>query len=182
VTVDGTALARSLILNGSDLWLGGSLTLGASLTLNSFPVNNSEVTLRGGSLSAQSIVSDNGAYGYISGYGTVSGAVTGLVEIIASGGILKVDGSLADDQGYFGINSGTLELQSASSRGVDIGSNAILKLDAPMAFTGQIENINTGDTIDLGSRLIKSTIQGRLQDIRRRDSCVPICHSGWRCA
>jgi adenine-specific DNA-methyltransferase len=39
-----------------------------------------------------------------------------------------------------------------------------------------------GRKTKLGSRLIKSTIQGLLQDIRRRDSCVPTCRSGWRCA
>jgi uncharacterized membrane protein HdeD (DUF308 family) len=33
----------------------------------------------------------------------------------------------------------------------------------------------------LGSRLIKSTIQGRQQETQRRDSCGPICHSGWQC-
>jgi hypothetical protein len=34
----------------------------------------------------------------------------------------------------------------------------------------------------LGSRLIKSTIRGRPLGRRNRDNCVPVCHSGWRCA
>jgi hypothetical protein len=34
----------------------------------------------------------------------------------------------------------------------------------------------------LGSRLIKSTIQGRLQGRQRRGSYAPTCHSGLRCA
>ena len=37
-------------------------------------------------------------------------------------------------------------------------------------------------TEELGSRLIKSTIQVLLQEIQMRDSCVPTCHSEWRCA
>jgi Mn-containing catalase len=37
-------------------------------------------------------------------------------------------------------------------------------------------------TGELGSRLIKSTIQGLLQDTQSQGSCGPTCRSGWRCA
>ena len=32
----------------------------------------------------------------------------------------------------------------------------------------------------LGSRLIKPTMPGRQRDTRKRDNCVPVCHSGLR--
>jgi len=34
--------------------------------------------------------------------------------------------------------------------------------------------------IRLGSRLIKPTMPGRQRDTRKRDNCVPVCHSGLR--
>ena len=146
VTVNGTAVAHSLTLNNSTLTLSGALTLGTSLTVDGGGLN-----LSGGTLSAQSIVSDSGTYGYLYGYGTVIGAVSGSVDIGANGGTLTVQGSLAGDQGYFYINSGaTLELSTGTSLAIDFyGNPATLKLDAPTAFTGSIQNITLGDTIDL---------------------------------
>ena len=99
VTVNGTAIANSLTLDNSLLTLSGTLTLGTSLTVD----GGAELALSGGTLSAQSITSDNGTYGTIFGYGTVNGAVSGDVYIDADGGTLKVQGSLTGDQGFFGI-------------------------------------------------------------------------------
>jgi branched-chain amino acid transport system ATP-binding protein len=44
------------------------------------------------------------------------------------------------------------------------------------------ELADAGQTIVLGSRLIKSTIQGRQRGRQRRDSCVRACRIGLRCA
>ena len=86
VTVDGTAAAYSLTLDGSDLTVSGTLTLGTSLTVD----DGATLTLSGGTLSAQSISSND--TGYLSGYGTVGGAVNGQVYITAAGGALQVQG------------------------------------------------------------------------------------------
>ena len=110
VTVNGTAAANSLTLDDSTLTVSGTLTLGTSLTVD----GGATLTLSGGTLSAQSISSNN--YGYLSGYGTVSGAVSGDVYMIAAGGALKVQGSLAGDQGNFTIDGGaTLELSNGTA-------------------------------------------------------------------
>ena len=129
----------------SYLTVSGALTLGTSLTVD----DCAQLALSGGTLSAQSISSNN--TGYLSGYGTVSGAVSGDVYITAAGGTLKVQGSLAGDQGNFTIDGGaTLELSNGTAAPVYFdGTSATLKLDAPTAFTGSIEDIVVGDAIDL---------------------------------
>ena len=71
MTVNGTAVADLLTLDASILTLGGTLTLGTSLTVN----DGAQFRLLGGTLSAQSISSNNS--GSLSGYGTVSGTVSG---------------------------------------------------------------------------------------------------------
>ena len=53
VTVNGTAAAYSLTLDGSYLTVSGMLTLGTSLTVDDY----ARLTLSGGTLSAQSITS-----------------------------------------------------------------------------------------------------------------------------
>ena len=100
VTVNGTAVAYSLTLDNSILTVSGTLTLGTSLTVD----DGASLKLSGGTLSAQSISSNND--GYLSGYGTASGAVSGDVSMTAAGGTLKVQGSLAGDQGNFTIDGG----------------------------------------------------------------------------
>ena len=55
VTVNGTAVAYSLTLDSSTLTVSGTLTLGTSLTVD----DGAQLTLSGGTLSAQSITSDN---------------------------------------------------------------------------------------------------------------------------
>jgi hypothetical protein len=101
VTVNGTAVAYSLALDGqSYLTVSGSLTLGTSLTAD----NSSTLALSGGTLSAQSISSNN--EGVFRGYGTISGVVSGDFQIYANGGTLTVKGSLAGDQGSFELRSG----------------------------------------------------------------------------
>ena len=69
----------------------------------------------------------------------------------AAGGTLKVQGSLAGDQGNFTIDGGaTLELSNGTATPIIFDGNpATLKLDAPTAFTGPIEGIVIGDAIDL---------------------------------
>ena len=68
VTVNGTAVAYSLTLDNSILTVSGTLTLGTSLTVD----DGASLKLSGGTLSAQSISSNND--GYLSGYGTASGS------------------------------------------------------------------------------------------------------------
>ena len=147
VTVNGTAVANLLTLDGSILTLSGMLTLGTSLIVD----DGAQLQLNGGTLSAQSVSSNSN--GSLSGYGTVGGAVSGDVDITAAGGTLTVQGSLAADQGRLDIGSGaTLELGNGAPVGAVIyfgGSPATLKLDAPTAFTGAIEDIVVGDEIDL---------------------------------
>ena len=143
VTVNGTAVAHSLAMNNSTLTVGGTLTLGTSLTLDAVLV------LSGGTLSAQSITCDSNTASELRGYGTVSGAVSGVSFILADGGTLKIEGSLAGFQGYFDINQGaTLELSNGTAAPVYVGLGT-LKLDVPSAFTGSIPNIVVGSTIDL---------------------------------
>ena len=155
VTVDGTAAANSLALTGSTtLTVGGALTLGTSLTLD-----DGGIMLSGGTLSAQSIVSDNGNEGGLSGYGTISGAITGNVFLYAQGGTLTIEGSLAGDSSdYFVIGAGaTLELTNSCDNGIDFAYvPSSLKLDAPTTFTGSILTIAAGDTIDLAGIIANS--------------------------
>ncbi len=116
MTVNGTAAAYSLTLDGDShpLTVSGTLTLGASLTVD----EGATLTLSGGTLSAQSISSNN--TGYLFGYGTVGGAVSGDVSITAAGGALQVQGSLAGDQGTFTIDGGaSLELSNGGAAPVD---------------------------------------------------------------
>ena len=145
VTVNGTAAAYSLTLDGSYLTVSGTLTLGTSLTVDDY----ARLTLSGGTLSAQSISSTSG--GDLYGYGTVGGAVNGAVYITAAGGALQVQGSLTGDQGYFTIDgSASLELSNGGAAPIIFdGGSATLKLDAPAAFTGPIEEVVVGDAIDL---------------------------------
>ena len=84
----------------STLTVSGTLTLGTALTVDDYAT----LKLSGGTLSAQSISSNNN--GYLFGYGVVSGAVSGGVRITADGGALQVQGSLAGDQGNFTIDGG----------------------------------------------------------------------------
>jgi hypothetical protein len=151
VTVTGWAVASSLALNNSTLAVSGSLTLGTTLNITG---NSGFLKLNGGALSAQTITSGSGTgatSGDLWGYGTIDGAVNGNVEIIADGGALKVQGSLAGDTGIVMIYQGsTLELSNATSQYIDFnGTSATLKLDAPGAFTGELTGIAVGDTIDL---------------------------------
>ena len=141
MTVNGTAVANSLALDGSSyLSVGGALTLGASLILD-----GGTLALSGGTLSAQSItnVSENG---YLFGHGTVSGAVSGDVVITADGGTLDVQGPIAGDHAFLEIDTGaTLELSNASDATVYFyysnESSGTLKLDAPVTFTGEINRL-----------------------------------------
>ena len=66
VTVDGTAVAYSLTLDGySTLTVSGTLTVSTSVTVDGGTL--AMLAMAGGTLSAQSISSDN--TGYLSGYG-----------------------------------------------------------------------------------------------------------------
>ena len=151
VTVTGSAVANSLALNNSTLTVSGSLTLGTTLNVTG---NSGFLKLNGGALSAQTITSGSGTgatSGDLWGYGTIDGAVNGNVEIIADGGALKVQGSLAGDTGIAMIyQDSTLELSNATSQYIDFnGTSATLKLDTPTAFTGELTGIAVSDTIDL---------------------------------
>ena len=148
VTVDGTAVAYSLTLDGySTLTVSGTLTVSTSVTVDGGTL--AMLAMAGGTLSAQSISSNN--TGYLSGYGTIGGAVSGGVYVTAAGGALQVQGSLAGDRGNFTIDGdASLELSSGSAAPVIFdGGSATLKLDAPAAFTGAIEDVVVGDAIDL---------------------------------
>src|SRR5271170_6116998 len=145
LAVSGNAAAYSLTLDSSTLSVSGALTVGTSLSVN----DDSTLALNGGTLSAQSISSNS--YASFSGYGAVSGALSGGVYMTAVGGTLQVQGSLAGDLGNFMIDAGaTLELGSGGAAPVIFDGNpATLKLDAPAAFTGAIEDVVVGDVIDL---------------------------------
>src|SRR5271170_246981 len=145
LAVSGNAAAYSLTLDSSTLSVSGALTVGTSLSVN----DDSTLALNGGTLSAQSISSNS--YASFSGYGAVSGALSGGVYMTAVGGTLQVQGSLAGDLGNFMIDAGaTLELGSGGAAPVIFDGNpATLKLDAPAAFTGVIEDVVVGDVIDL---------------------------------
>ena len=69
----------------------------------------------------------------------------------------------------------------AGSLAMMITNALAVNFNAPRAWTGLVLSFVFGLLV-LGSRLIKSTIQVLLQEIQMRDSCVPTCHSEWRCA
>jgi hypothetical protein len=69
VTVNGTSVAHSFVLDNSTLTVGGTLTLGTSLDISDF----SQLILSGGTLSAQSITSTHPIGGVeLIGYGRVN--------------------------------------------------------------------------------------------------------------
>ena len=175
VTVNGTAVANSLTLDSSQLVVSGTLTISTSLTLDG---DNTELTLSGGTLSAQSItIGTDGNFGVLSGYGTISAAISGDVDILANGGTLKVQGSLAGDTGYFGFssNGATLELSNGTAEEVYFSAafgitGDTLKLDAPTAFTGLMNGIVLGDKIDLvGINASSATYSGTTLTINETD-------------
>jgi VCBS repeat-containing protein len=168
VTVDGAAVANSLTLNASELIVSGALTLGASLTID----GGSTLELSGGTVSAQSIVAGSGAQSQIEGYGAVSGAVSGYVDMIATGGALKVEGSLANELGAFWVDAGSaLELSNGASSDIFFNGNlATLKLDAPAAFTGSIFDIVAGDILDLaGVAAVSASFNGSTLTVNETD-------------
>jgi hypothetical protein len=127
VTVNGTAVAKSLDLNSSQLTISGNLSVGSSIIID----GGSELIMNGGVLSAQTISSDT-INDYILGYGIVSGSV-------GSGILIEPYG-------------GTLELTSAVAADVAFGFRATpttVKLDDPTAFSGTFSSITVGDAIDL---------------------------------
>jgi len=165
MTISGMAAANSLTSAGSRFTISGTLTIGTSLTLD-----GDRFSLNGGTLSAQSVVSQvimTGGFVAFAGYGTihVSDPVTGFIGVGAEHGILKADvvptAGRNNGVGY-GISPGaTLELDGviASSVGfTQSGRNfygiyeehpATLKLDAPAAFTGSLDSMSIGDMVDL---------------------------------
>ena len=121
------------------------LTLGTSLIVD----DGAKLQLNGGTLSAQSISSNNN--GYLSGYGTVGGAVSGGVVRNSGWRRLAGSGLAGGDQGNFDYRRRRHPRIEQWHRraGIFDGTSATLKLDAPAAFTGAIEDLVVGDAIDL---------------------------------
>ena len=150
ISIAGSANARSLYLaaNGATLNLSGSLLVGSSISYGT----NANIFINGGSITAGSLGSSGtNIYGYITGYGTVNGLITGNTQINASNGLLKINGDANTNQYLSVINSNsTLEFNGAATTNVLFnGSNATLKLDRPSNYSGQISGVIIGDIIDL---------------------------------
>jgi len=158
VTVNGSAIANSLTLNSSALSISGTLSLSTSLTVD----DGSTVQLNGGTLSAPVITTESvpgPPARFLTGFGVVTGAVSGNGYVIAEGGTLKFLGSLAGDTSFFQIEPNpTLELGSGvSPKFVAFdGPGGTLKIDTPATFTGSIGGdplLFAGISIVIGDKL-----------------------------
>jgi hypothetical protein len=96
--------------------VGGTVKATGSITVG----NNATINLGGGTLNATGGISDAGK---ISGFGTLTGAITGAGSVTASGGTLDITGNIA--------NNSTVTFNIANS------ASSILKIDG---------TVGTGDT------------------------------------
>lgn len=117
------------------------------------------LTLASGASSTSTFQVDTGATLRLSG--TASQVITNDGTIAVASGTLKLNGSISGVGGYFinGATSGTattLDLATAVSGNVMFnGANALLKIETPSSFGGQLVGFGTGDTLDLVG--VKST-------------------------
>jgi autotransporter passenger strand-loop-strand repeat protein len=96
------------------------------------------------------------------GNGTIGVAVTNDTTITASGGLLDIT-SAVTGAGQLGITTASeLELGGATSEGVSFNDDVgTLKLDSPASFSGAINGLVLGDTIDLaGIQATSAVVNG----------------------
>ncbi len=141
----GTLRTLTVASAGATFLLQGSLTASRGLNLYS-----GLVALAGGTLTGAAWVA---AGAKIAGQGVINGAVSGGGVVDASGGVLKITGSVTGAGTLMIENAATLEVGRGVSGGIDFAAAATpaetLILDVPGSAIGTITGFAAGDTIDL---------------------------------
>ncbi len=99
------------------------------------------------------------AGGRITGYGVLTNTFVNSGTVDASGGLLRLAGTVSGSGTLQIENAATLEL-AAGAQAVTFatGATATLKLDTASKFTGAIRGITTGDAITFGNETVSSAV------------------------
>jgi fibronectin-binding autotransporter adhesin len=114
--------------------------------------------LAGGTLAAAALSTAVG--GVISGSGTLAEAVANAGTIDASGGLLKLAGSVTGTGTLQIANASTLELAAADAEKVIYATGGVgtLQLDSAASFTGAIQGLALNDAIKFTNETITSAV------------------------
>jgi T5SS/PEP-CTERM-associated repeat protein len=141
VGIDGLAQGHVDAQSGAIIFDQGAFALS----------NGGSLSLEGGSVTAASYTIDG--ISEISGYGTLSGAVSNAGLLVAGlGGTLRVLGAISGAGTNDIAGGATLSVESSvsSTSTIDfIGSSGLLKISKPKMMQGRIADFGTGDAIDL---------------------------------
>ena len=138
---------------------GGVLDLGGAMEVT----GTGSLSMQGGSVvtsSGQTLTLDAGAT--VSGYGAVDVAIVNVGTITANGGLLDLTDAITG-AGQLGVATGSeMELGAATAEAFSFnGHVGTLKLDHPSEFTGAIDGLVAGDTIDLaGVQATSAVVSG----------------------
>jgi hypothetical protein len=126
--------------------LGGSVTVRNGGTIESEPEGSSQApsTITG------AVVTNAGTVGAEGANLTIIGNVTNTGTLDANNATLVIEGAVSGGKATL-EGTGEIEFGAASAAHVTFAanSNAILKLDNPLSFTGTVSGLTTGDYIDL---------------------------------
>ena len=147
-----TGTIQSLVLDGA-----GTTTVGGTVTIINLEVGSGDLSLAGGTVQTDPVTVD--AQGNISGYGTVTGAVTNIGTITANGGTLELTGSVTGIGTLLVDPGAAMQLDQGSSSGavtVDAGAlTAEGELDAGQSGLGGLL-VESQATVTVGTTAINS--------------------------
>jgi hypothetical protein len=179
ITLSGSNAAIETLVGGSEVQIDATLgTISPAGTLNLLSGRNfttgSGFTDNGylqiGSSSFTAAALTVGDSGVVVGSGTIVPAIANNGTIAAVGGLLRLDAAVTGSGALLIDPAAVLELSGASSEPVIFAPTVIsagttiggtLKLDSAVGYSGTIEGIALGDTIDLTNLIVSSaTIAG----------------------
>ena len=132
-----------------------AITAGNTLSLTGTASDNGLIQLGGGALTVTGTGSSLtiGAAGELTGFGVVnSTTLTNSGEIVASGGALTVQNTIAGTGGLEIDANATLVLDASTASGAPAtfeGAGATLTLESPATFAGTVGGVGLDDTFDL---------------------------------
>jgi hypothetical protein len=163
ITIGGTAIDTMLtnIVSGGDVEVLGGRNFAATHAIDIF--SGGTLQLGGGAFTTS--VGGVSNAGRIVGFGTL---VNSGVKVLANTGVIEANGGLLtlgtlSGAGSLQVDSGaTLELKTPTAETVDFaGASATLRLDVPSSYTGTLDNIVPGDTLDLvGDKVASAAFSG----------------------